>query len=230
MQILINHLTRMQAGFICAAGIDLQSGLHIRPMSQRPLSAQLLRCQGGPLELGRVLDLGSSSFAGSVPEIEDRMSDVTKWTAGERLSSPQFFDLMSTVASDSLTEIFGADLQPHGGRTFVVAEHRGIRSLGCFWAQRPQIEIDSLSKKLSFVCSYQSFTLRLPITDIGLYSEDHVTADEAAVAKANEEIQVCHRVLVSVGLSRAYRKSSDQPAWHWLQVNNVHASLSAMYA
>ena len=230
MQILINHLTRMQAGFICAAGIELQTGLHIRPMSQRPLSSQLLRCHGGPLELGRVLDMGNSSFAGSVPEIEDRMSDVTKWTAGERYSSPQVFELMSTVASDSLTEIFGPDLQSYGDRTFVVAEQRGIRSLGCFWAERPRIEFDLQSRKLNFVFSYQPFTLRLPITDIGLYGTDHVSVDEPSVVQANEEMQVCNRVLVSVGLSRAYRKANDQPAWHWLQVNNVHASLSAMYA
>ena len=229
MQILINHLTRMQAGFICAAGIDLQSGLHIRPISQRPLSAQLLRCHGGPLELGRVLDMGSSSFAGSVPEIEDRMSDPTLWKAGERYSSQQFFDIVSTVASDSLTEIFGPDLQPHGGRTFVVAEQRGIRSLGCFWAEKPRIEVDSMTKKLTFVSSYQPFTLRLPVTDIGLYATDHVSVDEAAVAAVNEKLQVCQRAIVSVGLSRAYRKSNDQPAYHWLQVNNVHSLLSAMY-
>ncbi|MDX1927941.1 MAG: hypothetical protein SFV81_15560 [Pirellulaceae bacterium] len=203
--------------------------MHIRPISQRPLSLQLLRCHGGPLELGRVLDLGTSSFAGSVPEIEDRMSDPSSWSAGARYSSQQLFDVIATVASDSLTEIFGPDLQPHGGRTFVVAEQRGIRSLGCFWAEKQRIEVDSMSKKITFVCSYQPFTLRLPITDIGLYAADHVSVDEAAVAAANEKIKACQRVLVSVGLSRAYRKSNDQPAYHWLQVNNVHSLLSAMY-
>ncbi len=82
MQILVNHLTRMQAGCICTAGIDLQSGLHIRPTNPKALSASLLSCHGGPIELGRVLDIGESSFVGSVPEIEDRLSDVTQWQAG----------------------------------------------------------------------------------------------------------------------------------------------------
>jgi len=42
MRLLINHLTRMQAGCICAAGIDLQSGLNVRPVGNRMLSSQLL--------------------------------------------------------------------------------------------------------------------------------------------------------------------------------------------
>ena len=99
MRLLINHLTRMQAGCICVAGIDLQSGLHVRPVANRMLSAKLLECHGGPLEIGVVIDLGESTFAGRVPEIEDRTSDPSKWVPVDRVSPQQLFDCMAATAS-----------------------------------------------------------------------------------------------------------------------------------
>ncbi len=116
MKLLINHLTRMQADCICVAGIDLHSGLHIRPVGNRQLSAQLLRCHGGPLELGTVLDIGESTFAGRFPEIEDRLCDPSMWSQIDKMTPHLFFDKMSSLASESLCEIFGSELQPHFGR------------------------------------------------------------------------------------------------------------------
>jgi hypothetical protein len=180
--------------------------------------------------MGHVLNMDTSNFAGQFPEIEDRMSDPATWTMGEPVAPAQLFEWMISLASDSLTEIFGPDLQPHAGRTFVIPEQRGWRSLGCFWAERPRIDVDPNSKKIHFVCRYQPFPLCLPITDIGLYGADHVTVDESAVANANAILRTCPRVLISVGVSRPYRKANDQPALHWLQVNNIHAALTARFA
>jgi hypothetical protein len=32
MQLIINHLTRMQPGYFCTAGIEPSTGLHVRPI------------------------------------------------------------------------------------------------------------------------------------------------------------------------------------------------------
>jgi hypothetical protein len=46
MQIVINHLTRMQRGFMCVAGVDLATGRHVRPV----LASQLLHPTRSPFQ------------------------------------------------------------------------------------------------------------------------------------------------------------------------------------
>ena len=45
MKIVVNHLTRMQRGYICVAGINPDTGHHVRPIPEndRPRRTQLLR-------------------------------------------------------------------------------------------------------------------------------------------------------------------------------------------
>jgi hypothetical protein len=52
MQIVVNHLTRMQLGYICVAGVDVSSGQHIRPVLRSRLNVDLLARNGGPFDLG----------------------------------------------------------------------------------------------------------------------------------------------------------------------------------
>ena len=49
MRIVVNHLTRMQKGFMCVAGIDLDTRLHVRPVLDRQMPIDLLSVHGGPL-------------------------------------------------------------------------------------------------------------------------------------------------------------------------------------
>ena len=55
MRIVVNHLTRMRRGYICAAGINLATGEHVRPL---PRSGDLryrdLAAHGGRSEERRV--------------------------------------------------------------------------------------------------------------------------------------------------------------------------------
>lgn len=48
-------------------------------------------------------------------------------------------------------------------------------------------------------------------------AEHLIAAMQAAIARHP-------RTLLSVGLSRAHRYEPQQPARHWLQVNNLHLS------
>ena len=52
MRIVVNHLTRMQPGYICVAGIDVQDNEHIRPVLGRArLTVDLLARNGGAFDV-----------------------------------------------------------------------------------------------------------------------------------------------------------------------------------
>ena len=52
MHLVITHLTRMQPGFICVAGIEPDTGKQIRPVLGRCLTRDLLHVNGGAFEIG----------------------------------------------------------------------------------------------------------------------------------------------------------------------------------
>jgi hypothetical protein len=66
MQIIVNHLTRMQPGFICVAGVDVSSGRHVRPVLGRRLTTDLLASKGGPFDMAELVDLGAVECCGRV--------------------------------------------------------------------------------------------------------------------------------------------------------------------
>ena len=224
MQIIINHLTRMQKGFMCVAGVDPATGRHVRPVLAGRMRIEMLACHGGPFELGRRVELGQTRFVGKVPEIEDRQFEASAARRLERLPQEQFWQLLTEGATDTLAEIFGPDLQPIGPVSCGVPEFHGLRSLGCYWANRPSLHLQTTADppRIRFGFDEDSRRYCVPVTDIRLYGEDHVTPDAAAVDRLSQTLANHTRVLVSVGLSRAYKKTDQHPAVHWLQVNNIH--------
>ena len=86
---------------------------------------------------------------------------------------------------------------------------------------------------LEFTCEYGTSRIRLiwsekgkhlavGVADIRLYEADHRTLHTQEVDRFQEIVNRSDRVLLSVGLSRPYRKTEQEPAYHWLQVNNIH--------
>ena len=229
MQIIINHLTRMQKGFMCVAGVDPSTRRHVRPVLSGLMRTEMLARHGGPFELGWRVDLGETKFVGKVPEIEDRQFDASAARSLEFVPQDQFWQLLTELAADSLAEIFGRDLQPIGAASCGVLEFHGLRSLGCYWANRPALHLQSTAEapRIRFGFDEDSRRYSVPVTDIRLYGEDHVTPDAAAVERLSHSLADHHRVLVSVGLSRAYKSTDQHPAVHWLQINNIHLPPSA---
>jgi hypothetical protein len=223
MIIVVNHLTRMQEGYMCVAGIDLDTGLHVRPVLHGQMTIDMLSVHGGPFDIGRIIDLGETRFAGSIPEVEDQQFDAALARHIGDMPGDELWDIVTRVAQEKLGAIFGPDLE-RVGSTCAVAETHGLRSLGCYWASAGRLTIDDglERRRIRFCWRASEHTFNVPVTDIRLYAADHVTPCEATVHRLAEQLAAEPRVLVSVGLSRPYRKSASDLPRHWLQVNNFH--------
>ena len=102
MHILVNHLTRMQPGYICVAGVDVNTMSHVRPVLPRGrLTTALLRHNGGPFAIGSVVDLGPTVYAGGAPEIEDYYFDPAKATWLFDDDPDDYWELLNQMAYES---------------------------------------------------------------------------------------------------------------------------------
>ena len=147
MQIVVNHLTRMQPGFICVAGIDLEDQKHIRPvLAGSRLRTHLLKPFGGPFEIASVVDLGKTEYQGHSPETEDYLFDPSKAFRVRDMGPNMFWKLLLDISQESLMQIFGDELQQQG-RTCAVEAGMGTASLGCLLpSTQPEIEVNNLGK------------------------------------------------------------------------------------
>ncbi|MGI8587073.1 MAG: dual OB domain-containing protein [Chloroflexia bacterium] len=223
MKIVVNHLTRMQPGYICVAGIDLATGKAVRPVLENGrLGSVMLVRERGAFEIGAVVDLGPTRAVGHAPEVEDQEFNRRSAHHLSDMPSAEFWKLLERTACNRLTDIFGKDLKPttHGA---AVELHKGKASLGCLRPAEgpPSLKINPTGKlRLHLVAG--SHDLALSVTDIRLYETDQRTPRRAQVENVNRRIAAGVGVLLSVGLGRAWLKEGDAVERHWLQVNNIH--------
>jgi len=222
MQIVVSHLTRMQPGYICVAGLDRKTGAHVRPVLNRRLPVNLLKSQGGPFEIGGLVDLGGVKHVGHRPEVEDYLFDASQTRLLKRLDSTEFWKLLSSSTAPDLTKIFGADLEPQGNGCAVVPG-KGSASLGCLAIDRATLGVDPWQKiRLRF--SSGKFQIELSVTDIRLVDSDFKTPNEKNIQKASSKLAKKVPAIICIGLARAWQKPGDDRQRHWLQVNNIHFS------
>jgi hypothetical protein len=99
VRILVNHLTRMQPGYICVAGVDVDTLNHVRPVLRYGrLTNSLIRPNGGPLDIGSVVDLGPTVYAGHAPELEDHHFDPARATWLFDDDPDDYWELLTRVA------------------------------------------------------------------------------------------------------------------------------------
>lgn len=221
MEIAINHLTRMQPGYICVAGIDAQSGTHVRPVIYGRLSAALLARYGGPFALGAVVALGAVHAEGRPPEVEDQRFEPKRARRLRTLDSQAFWRLLRGAARPSVADIFGPELRP-AGRAAALAAGHGIASLGCLVPSvPPQLALDPAGK-LRCTLSDGTLIANVSITDLRLYEDDYTTVRREAVERVAARLAAGVPAILSVGLTRPFQKPEGGEALHWLQVNNVH--------
>ncbi|HLJ81319.1 MAG TPA: hypothetical protein VKT52_07540, partial [Ktedonobacterales bacterium] len=218
---VVSHLTRMQSGYICVAGIEAATGKHIRPVLRGRLTNSLLVRYGGPFDMAAVVELGTVRYDGRPPEVEDYAFEPVHAHHLQVAASADFWALLQRTAAPSLTTIFGPSLTAHGPGC-VVAKGEGSASLGCLVpASRPHLYVNDAGKVRMAVTDGQ-FHANLSVSDLRLYEPDQQAPARATIAAIAQRIQAGVDVLLSVGLGRPYRAASDDVERHWLQVNNIH--------
>ncbi len=222
MQILVNHLTRMQPGYVCVAGVDLENKEHVRPVLRRGrLTTDLLRPNGGPFDIGSVVDLGTTTYAGRAPELEDHRFDPAeaKWLFDDNPND--FWEALEGMARDSLGEIFGSALELWD-ESATVDVGEGRASLGCLKPEKqPWLYIDYRGT-VRMVLDYLMPSVDLTVNDLRLYERDQRTPRRDLVSSVQSRLEAGAEVILSVGLTRPWQKRGDTEARHWLQVNNIH--------
>lgn len=227
MIILINHLTRMQRGFVCAAGIDLHTVKHVRPVPVRDsLPMDCLARYGGPFDMARSVDLGAARPVPVPPHVEDQLCDPAAARFVQEATPENFWRLLERLSRCRLRDVFGPDLADVGRGRFAAPAGKGLASLGCL---RPQglpalcLSADRDGRpRIRMRLTDGEAACDAPVTDLRLFGPDHSTPDVARVREVAERIRRSKGVILSVGLTRQYRPTPDAPPRHWLQVNNVH--------
>jgi len=227
MRIAVNHLTRMKRGYMCGAGIDLESLCHVRPVSAGGrLSIRFLRRYNGPFDIAVVLELGTPRSLSRKPQVEDKVMDPSKVQQIGELRPRKFWRLLNQVAEPRLSNIFGKNLMQIGNSSCGVAIGKGEASLGCLIPDAyPNLYIRRRSDRADQVrmrFADGDFYLDCGVTDIRLYGDDHVIPDENIVHRIANRLKDGVGVIFSMGLTRAYASSKDFDPVHWLQVNNIH--------
>ena len=222
MQILVNHLTRMQPVYVCAAGVDVNTLRHVRPVLRYGrLATGLLKPNGGPLDVGAVVDLGPTGDAGHPPELEDRYFDPNRATWLFDDEPDGFWDLLEETARESLAEIFGPALELWD-ESCTVEVGEGSASLGCLRpGKQPWLYVDHRGT-IRMVLDHLTPSADLAVNDLRLYEGDHRTPRRDLVASVQKRLEAGTETILSVGLTRPWRKRGDAVERHWLQVNNIH--------
>jgi len=223
MKIVVSHLTRMQAPFICVAGIDLDTGKHVRPVLEfGQLGLSLTARYGGPFDIASVVDLGPARYVGSAPEVEDWRFDRKKACRMRGMAHAEFWNRLEDTVQATLTGIFGGDLR-RCGDTYAADVKRGQASLGCLAPVEPPLLVVNESGKIRLRVLQDGHNAWLPVTDMRLYAyaNDQFVPREDAVRRLAETLRGGTRVILGVGLTRPMFGGGNVRR-HWLQVNNIH--------
>ncbi len=228
MKVLISHLTRMAHPRICVAGIEVETGIHIRPIvgKQDTLEHSMVG-QHQLFRLGRVIDLGWFIQRGQPPEIEDVFFKPGNAVPVQDLLANEFWQRLEEVAESSLEAIFGSELQPVG-RTLALAQGTGRASLGELRSKKVSLELkhsdDGPKLRARFECPGFAIAPSVPVTDLRFFTElnGSYTVHTDLVHRINGRLESEGHVILSVGLSRAWSASSEGESMHWLQINGIH--------
>jgi hypothetical protein len=211
----------MKPGYICVAGIDPETGKHIRPvLNHDRLSRNLLRKEGGVFEIGAIVEIGPTKNVGNAPEMEDHEFLPENLKHVRRLKPDDFWEWLIKTSEDKLKSIFGDDLeQRNNSCTLEVGS--GIASLGNLAPEAiPYFGVDGWGK-IRIDLSNGELHPNLSVTDIRLYKSDQTTAKRKTVESVAARLTKTETIL-AVGVGRAWKRNGDTVKRHWLQVNNIH--------
>jgi hypothetical protein len=227
MRLLINHLTRMHGGHICVAGVDLQTGQHVRPMlAHDAMPFYLLARYGGPFEMASIVDLGLPRPTPVPPHVEDHVFVPTRAKVERPAAAQEFWCLLEELQKPRLRDIFGPQLCEAATGRYATDLGLGDASLGIVRPAAPPKLYQTRSRdgkpQVRMKLSDGQIEADAGVTDLRLFGDDHATPDPAWLRAAAQWLAAGQDVLLAVGLTRKFRPSPDAPYRHWLQVNNIH--------
>lgn len=204
------------------AGVDVNTLCHVRPVLRYGrLTTGLLRSNGGPLDIGAVVDLGPTTDAGHPPEIEDRYFDPARATWLFDDNPDDYWDFLDEMTRENLAEIFGPSLELWD-ESCTVEVGEGRASLGCLKPEKqPWLYVDYRGT-VRMVLDYLTPSADLAVNDLRLYENDQKTPRRNLVASVQSRLEAGVEAILSIGLTRPWRKRHDTAERHWLQVNNIH--------
>ncbi len=224
MRIVVNHVTRMEPGFMCVAGVDLETMSHVRPeLRKGRLDIGMLEPNGGPFNMAALVDLGRARLCGRPPEVEDHRFSRRKAKKLGDVPADRFWKMLNGLARFSLREVFGEELQRHG-ETCTMEPGTGSASLGCLVPRGvPRLRVETSTWegqqriRIRVHVSDCDASYSLPVTDFRLYEPDQRTPRHELVKQVAVRIGSGVKVVLGVGFTRPLHGNR-----HWLQVNNIH--------
>jgi len=216
----------MERGYICVAGIDLATLHHLRLLLRRErLKTSLLARHGGPFDIGHIVALKHGRPKPVPPHVEDCLVPLSQITVIKVAESGEYWELLKNISRTSLREIFGTSLRQLGASSYGTAAGQGEASLGCLrLKKRPEIYLGGSPERPRIRLRLTDGELHVdaPVTDLRLYGEDHCSPLASRVEEIKQKIRTSQGIILSLGLTRAFAVAPEQPAVHWLQVNNLH--------
>lgn len=216
--LLITEVTRMQRGFVCVAGIDLDTGRRVRPIVTGQLPAELLARGGGPFDVRAVVDLEMTWPRPSPPETEDHLFDVRHARMAVTMGGPEFIARLDRACVDPNSPAFFPPGLRERGPARVLPVHQGSMSLAIVCADG---DLDLYVDPRGAVRVQWGDGLDLSVTDARLYGPELRVAERRVVDRARALMRD-GRAYLSLGLTRAWQKPGEDAPYHWLQVNALH--------
>jgi hypothetical protein len=224
---VVNHLARLRAGRICVAGIDLYTGKHVRAILADGQESTFLRRNGGPFDIGNVVDLGSALPSPKVPKVEDHFFHGCHARYVRTAHPNGFWDLLKAVSKRDLAKIFGDQIVLTMTEKGFLHARTGDGSIGCVIPySRPECYIDTWGKlrmSLVVLVNNTQTPLKLSLSDIRFYKDDQKTPNQEVIDMINARMNV-EDIILGVGVDHIRLASAHYPQINWIQVTAVHLS------
>jgi hypothetical protein len=109
MQIVLNHVTRFTGTRICIAGVELAELKHVRPTtpSSDLITRELLSDEGGPVQIGALIEIGDAAPDPSAPETEDHLFATSDAELVELVDGDTYLELLKSISDPDVQSAFG---------------------------------------------------------------------------------------------------------------------------
>ena len=213
----------MRGTRICFAGVDWNTGAHVRAITDGgdELSRELLVENGGPLSIGSRVDLGDTTATPSKPRSEDHLFDTENLEQLCVLTDDKFLELLGKVSAPTVHDGFGPALERVTPNKLAVTPGTGSASLAVITPSKKPVLAINRHGNAQIRLPQPTGSIYLTVTDYRYYEDDQTTVRKDRVADVAERLDADVPVYITLGLGMPFKKGGGDQELHWLQVNNL---------